>query len=692
VDLCVHVEKFLEELMLTVKDISLALVLGAASLSIAQTSAPSSKSNVRFSADMLDKSIAPCTDFYAYACSKWQADNPIPSDRPAWGRFNELQDRGENIVRGILEKYSKDDPKRSPIEQKIGDYYYSCMAEAAVEKAGSKPLQPMLDTVASLKSKDEFAKEAIALHRDGIGAFFEFGSQPDYKNAQQVISAAEQGGLGLPDRDYYLKDDEKSVDIRKQYLAHVQKMLELLGDPAEKAAAGAKVVMDIETALAKGSLDRTSQREPEKVYHKMSTKELAELNPSFGWPEYLEGIGSPKVDSLNVAEPDFFKTLDSTLKSTSLDDWKTYLRWHVVHSNAQILPAAFVNENFAFYGKTLQGTKELSPRWKRCVRATTSDLGEAIGQIYVEETFGPEGKARTLKMVNALETALGRDIQTLSWMGDDTKKQALVKLQAITNRIGYPDKWRDYSTLNIVRGDALGNSQRSNTFAFQRDLNKVNKPVDKGDWPYPPMTVNASYNPLLNNITFPAGILQPPFFDNQADDALNYGAIGAAIGHELTHGFDDEGAKFDPEGNLKDWWTAKDKEEFEKRTSCIKDQYAGYNALPDVKLNGKLTLGENTADNGGLRIAYMALLDSFAGKEPAPIDGFTAEQRLFLGFGNIWCQNRTEQISRYLANIDPHSPGKWRVNGTVSNMPEFREAFHCKADAPMVRENACRVW
>jgi putative endopeptidase len=678
--------------MLKVKVLLIALVISAVPLSIAQTSAPNSKSNVRFNPDMLDKNIDPCTDFYAYACSKWQAQNPIPSDRPAWGRFNELQDRGETIVRGILDKYSTDDPKRGAIEQKIGDYYFSCMDEAAIEKAGAKALQPTLDTVAALKSKDEFAKEAIALHRDGITAFFEFGSQPDFKNAQQVISAAEQGGLGLPDRDYYLKDDEKSVEIRKQYLAHVQKMFELLGDPAEKAAPEAKVVMDIETSLAKGSLDRTSQREPEKIYHKMSTKELAELNPSFGWSQYLEGIGSPRVDSLNVAEPDFFKQFDSTLKSAPLDDWKTYLRWHVVHSNAQILPAAFVSENFAFYGKTLQGTKVLAPRWKRCVRAATSDLGEAIGLKYVEETFGPEGKARTLKMVNALETSLGRDIQTLSWMGDDTKKQALVKLKAITNRIGYPDKWRDYSTLKIVRGDALGNSQRSNTFSFQRDLNKVNKPVDKGDWPYPPMTVNASYNPLQNNITFPAGILQPPFFDNDADDALNYGAIGAAIGHELTHGFDDEGAKFDPVGNLKDWWTSKDKEEFEKRTSCIKDQYADYNALPDVKLNGKLTLGENTADNGGLRIAYMALMDSLAGKEPAPIDGLTAQQRLFLGFANVWCQNRTDQISRYLANIDPHSPGKWRVNGTVSNMPEFREAYHCKADAAMVRENACRVW
>jgi putative endopeptidase len=671
---------------------AIALVIGISTLVVAQSTPSGSIATVRFNPDMLDKSIDPCTDFYAYACSKWQAQNPIPSDRASWGRFNELQDRGENIVRGILEKYSKDDPKRTAIQQKIGDYYFSCMDESGIEKAGIKPLQATLDRVAALKSKDEFAKEAITLHRDGVRAFFDFGSQPDYKDAQQVISAVEQGGLGLPDRDYYFKDDGKSVEIRKQYVAHVQKMFELLGDPTEKAAAEAKVVMDIETALAKGSLDRTSQREPEKVYHKMSTKELAELNPSFGWTQYLEGIGAPPVQSLNVAEPEFLKQFDAALKSASLEDWKTYLRWHVVHGNAPMLPAAFVNENFVFYSKTLQGTKELAPRWKRCVRATTGDLGEAIGQIYVADTFGPEGKERTLKMVNEIEKALGHDIGTLPWMGEDTKKQALVKLKAITNRIGYPDKWKDYSTLKIVRGDALGNSLRSNAAAFQRDLNKVGKPVDKGDWPYPPMTVNASYNPLLNNITFPAGILQPPFFDNKADDALNYGAIGAAIGHELTHGFDDEGAKFDPVGNLKDWWTAKDKEEFESRTSCVKDQYAGYSPLSDIKLNGKLTLGENTADNGGLRIAYMALLHSFAGKDPAPIDGFTAQQRFFLGFANIWCQNRTDQNTRYLVNIDPHSPGKFRVNGTVSNMPEFREAFHCKADAQMVRENACRVW
>jgi endothelin-converting enzyme/putative endopeptidase len=404
------------------------------------------------------------------------------------------------------------------------------------------------------------------------------------------------------------------------------------------------------------------------------------------------GVGAPYTQVLNVTEPDFFKQLNTTLQATSLDDWKTYLRWHVLHSSAAMLPDAFVDENFNFFSKELSGTKELAPRWKRCVRFTTGDIGEAVGKEYVAQTFGAEGKERTLKMVNALEKALASDIDGISWMGADTKKQAHVKLEAIANRIGYPDKWRDYSSLKIIRGDALGNSQRANEFDFQRQLNKIGQPVDKNDWPYPPSTVNASYNPQLNNITFPAGILQPPFYDNEADDAMNFGGIGAVIGHELTHGFDDQGSQFDAKGNLSDWWTADDKKEFNSRTQCVADQYSGYSAVDDVKLNGKLTLGENTADNGGLRIAYMALLATFAGKEPAPADGLTANQRFFLGWANVWCQNRTDAVSRMLANVDPHSPPKWRVNGTVSNMPEFREAYHCKADAPMVRENACHVW
>ena len=677
--------------------VSLFLLL-AACLSLAQTSTPPASNekrptgNVNFTADMLDKNVDPCTDFYAYACSKWQAQNPIPSDRPSWGRLNELQERGEYIMRDILVKYSADDPKRTPVEQKIGDYYQACMDEAAIEKLGAKPLADDMQRIAALQSKQQLAPELIRLHREGANVLFTFDSTPDFKNASQVIAEADQGGLGLPDRDYYLKDDPKSVELRNQYVAHVKKMFVLLGDAPDQAAAEAKAVMTIETGLAKGALDRVSRREPEKVYHKLKRQDLAALSPAFNWNVYLDGIGAPAVADLNVTEPDFFKNMDAVLTSTSLDDWKTYLRWHVVHANAAMLPSSFVNENFNFFNKTLQGTKELAPRWKRCVRASNGDLGEALGQKYVQQTFGAEGKQRTLNMVNALEKSLGQDIQDVPWMGPDTKKQAMVKLAAITNRIGYPDKWRDYSNLNIVRGDAMGNSERANVFEFQRQLNKIGKPLDKKDWPYPPATVNASYNPLQNNITFPAGILQAPFYNNAADDAMNFGGIGAVIGHELTHGFDDEGRKFDAQGNLREWWTEQDGKEFEKRASCVADEYSGFTAIDDIKVNGKLTLGENVADNGGLRIAYMALLSTLAGKEPPPIDGLTPQQRFFLGWANVWCQNRSDAISRMLAAVDEHSPGKWRVNGTVSNMPEFRDAFHCKADAPMVRQNACRVW
>jgi endothelin-converting enzyme/putative endopeptidase len=648
--------------------------------------------DVRFSPDMLDKNIDPCTDFYAYACSKWQAQNPIPSDRPSWGRFNELQERGEYLVRAILEKAASDQPGHSPNEQKIGDYYATCMDESAIEKAGIKTLDPDFQSIAALKSKDELPKEIVRLHREGADVLFGFSSGSDFKNASQMIAELDQGGLGLPDRDYYFKDDPKSVELRQKYTDHVAKMFQLLGDDATKSAAEAKVVMDIETALAKGALDQTTRRDPQKIYHKLSNQELAALNTGFDWNAYFEGVGAPRFNSLNVVEPDFVKNMQTVVGSHSLDDWKTYLRWHVVHANAQVLPTAFVKEDFDFFGKTLQGTKELRPRWKRCVAFTNGDLGEAVGQIYVQQTFGAEGKQRTLAMVDAIEKALAEDFKSLPWMGEETKKQALIKLAAITNRIGYPDKWRDYSTLKIVRGDALGNSQRANQYDLQRRLNKIGKPLDKRDWPYPPMTVNASYNPNQNNITFPAGILQPPFYDNKADDAMNFGAIGAAIGHELTHGFDDEGSQFDADGNLRDWWTANDKKQFEERTSCIKDEYGSFVAVDDLKLNGKLTLGENTADNGGLRIAYMGLMNTLAGKEPPSTDGFTAQQRFFLGFANIWCQNRTDAFTRMLVTIDPHSPGKYRVNGTVSNMPEFREAFHCKPEAAMVNQNACRVW
>ena len=653
---------------------------------------PKSAAATRFSVDMLDKSVDPCNDFYMYACGKWKTQNPIPADRSSWGRFNELAERGEYISRDILEKAAVERAGRTANEQKIGDYYASCMDESAIEKLGAKPLLPDFEKIAALGSKKDLPREIVRLHREGADVLFGFSSSSDFKDASQMIAELDQGGLGLPDRDYYFKDDAKSVELREKYVAHVQKMFALLGDDPARAAAEAKVVMEIETGLAKGALDQTSRRDPQKIYHKLTNQELTALNKSFDWNAYFEGVGAPKFASLNVVEPEFVKQMQTVIESHSLDDWKVYLRWHVVLASVAVLPSAFVNENFEFFSKTLMGTKELRPRWKRCVTYADDDLGEAIGQIYVQQTFGAEGKERTLAMVNAIEKSLGEDIKSLPWMGEDTKKQALVKLAAISNRIGYPDKWRDYSTLKIVRGDAFGNSQRSNQHDLERRLNKIGKPLDKRDWPYPPMPVNASYNPNQNNITFPAGILQPPFYDNQADDAINFGGIGAVIGHELTHGFDDEGSQFDAEGNLRDWWTADDKKKFEERTACVRDQYGSFTAIDDLKLNGKLTLGENTADNGGMRVAYMALLSTLAGKEPAPIDGLTAKQRFFLGWANVWCQNRTEALSRMLVTLDPHSPAPARVNATISNMPEFREAYHCAANAPMVNQNACRVW
>ena len=663
----------------------------AAAPAPAATSASPSKS-VRFSADMLDKSIDPCNDFYAYACSRWKDQNPIPADRSSWGRFNELAERGEYILKDILEKAAAKRKDSTVIEQKIGDYYGACMDEAAIEKKGMKPLAADLKAIAGMKSKKDVTAEIARVHREGVNALFEMGSGSDFKDASHIIADVDQGGMGLPEREYYFRKDEKSEDLRKKYVAHIQKMFELLGDAPEKATAEAKKVMEIETGLANGALDVVSRRDPAKIYHKMTRAELAALSPDFAWEEYFADLGAPSFASLNVANPDFMKSMNGLLNSVSLDDWKTYLRWHVVHGNANALPKRFEDENFAFFSKELQGTKEQPPRWKRCVRAVNGDLGEAVGQAYVAATFGAEGKERTLKMVNTIEASLREDVKGLPWMTEQTKTRALEKLAAITNRIGYTDKWRDYTNYKVVRGDAFGNSQRGNVFQFGREMEKIGKPVDKGEWPYPPPTVNASYNPLQNNITFPAGILQPPFYDNQADDAMNFGGIGAVVGHELTHGFDDQGRQFDPQGNLNDWWTKEDADEFKKRTKCVVDQYSSYTAIDDVKVNGELTLGENVADNGGMRVAYMALIASMAGKEPVSMDGLTAQQRFFLGWANVWCQNRRDAVIRLTAQTDPHAPGKNRVNGVVSNMPEFREAYHCTADAPMVSKNACRVW
>ena len=652
-----------------------------------------------FDINALDKSANPCQDFFQYACGGWLKNNEIPPDKPAYGRFTELQERNRAVLHRILEKYANPQNQTNAVEQKIGDYYASCMDEATINEKGIDPLKPELDRIDKLQSKEQLPELVAQLQKTGVNALFSFGSDQDFKNSDQEIAEADQGGLGLPDRDYYFKDDPKSVEQRKQYVEHVTNMFKLMGEPEEKAAADAQTVMSMETELAKGALNRTQRRNPDAIYHKQTTQDLQALSPAFNWARYLVAVDVPEVKSLNVAVPDFFKGLQSELSTRSLDDIKTYLRWHVLHSSAPMLSKPFVDENFNFYGKVLAGTTELEPRWKRCVRYTDNELGEALGQKYVEEAFGPESKARTLKMISALETALKQDIENLSWMTPATKKQALVKLAAIANKIGYPDKWRDYSKFAVVRGQALLNAENGNTFEFNRQLAKIGKPVDKTEWLMTPPTVNAYYDPQMNNINFPAGILQPPFYDNNLDDAVNFGGIGAVIGHELTHGFDDQGAKFDPEGNLKDWWTPTDEAEFNKRTACIADEYSNFvsvkdpsNPKNDVNLNGRLTLGENTADNGGVRIAYMALENTLGNKPRKKIDGFTPEQRLFLGFGQVWCEKRRPEYNRMLSKVDPHSPGQFRVNGTVSNMPEFAKAYSCKKGDAMVRADACHVW
>jgi len=654
-----------------------------------------------FDLNHMDRSADACGDFFQFACGNWMKNNPVPPDRGSYGRGRELQEYNLTVLRGILEKASAPDPGRSPVLKKIGDLYASCMDEKGADAREMSPIKPELERIAVLKSKSDIAREVGRLHRDGtvitVGrsgakALFGFGSQGDFKDASQVIAGMDQSGLGLPDRDYYLKEDDKSRETRQQYQEHLAKTFGLLGDAPERAAAASENVMEIETALAKASLDRVSRREPKNLDHKMTKKEFMALAPSFEWKAYFKEISAPAFDGLNVAVPEFFRGMEAAVRNSTLDAWKDYLRWRVAGAWSPYLSSPFASQAFGFYGNTLGGAKELPVRWKRCVETVDQSLGEALGRPYVEATFGAEGKERMLRMVEALEKALEKDIRDLDWMTEGTKKQALHKLTAISNKIGYPEKWRDYSTVKIEREDLIGNLQRARSFELHRELGKIGKPLDKSEWEMSPPTVNAYYDPQMNNINFPAGILQPPFFDRGMDDAVNFGAIGMVIGHELTHGFDDHGRQFDAHGNLKDWWTPEDAKEFEKRAACIVEQYGGYAAVGDLKLNGKLTLGENVADNGGMRIAYRALMDMLGDGKAEPIGGFTPAQRFFLGHAQVWCANISEEEARLRAQTDTHSLARYRVNGVVANMPEFAEAFSCKEGSPMVRANACRVW
>jgi predicted metalloendopeptidase len=689
--------------------LSLCFVLCTCAFLLAQTpssSAPSSQKDADelpevhgFDSSAMDRTANPCEDFYQFACGNWVKNTSIPPDQGRWGRFNQLAERNRLIAKRILEQASANDPKRDAIHQKIGDYYQACMDEDAVNRKGLKPLQEEIDRIAAIKDRNGLIAEFAHLHELGVRGAFGFFPNSDLHNADNVIANVDQAGLGLPDRDDYLKDDDKSKDKREKYLAHVSAILKLSGDA--QSDADAPKIMELETKLASASMDRIERRNPESRDHKMSFADFTSSAPNLDFAAFVKDTTSPQFSSLNVGNPEFFKQLNGLMDSVPLDTWKPYLEWHLVHEFAGVLPDPFVEENFNFYGKYLGGAQELEARWKRCERLTDQQLGEALGQPYVKEEFTEADKQRMLKMVDAIETALKQDIEGLDWMTPETKQQALVKLAAVRNKIGYPSHWRDYSKLRIVRGDFLGNVERANTFEVNRQLAKIGKPLDRTEFGMTPPTVNAYYSPAYNDINFPAGILEPPFFDKSVDDAVNFGGIGAVIGHELTHGFDDQGRKFDPHGNLRDWWTPVDARAFEERVACVADEYSSFEPLPGVHVRGRLTLGENTADNGGVRVAMRALHNRQAeeaksgetnAKDRQTIDGFTPEQRLFIGYGQIWCEKQTEPALRQQVQTNPHSPGQFRVIGVVENSDDFAQAFNCHKGQKMVSDKPCRVW
>ncbi|MBM3736957.1 MAG: M13 family metallopeptidase [Acidobacteria bacterium] len=645
-----------------------------------------------FDPALLDRATDPCVNFYQFACGTWLSGNPVPADQSTWGRFQILDRNNKEILRDILERAADRKVDRTPVEAQIGDSYAACMDEAGANRRGAAPLKPLLDRISKLDSRAAITPLLASLHRDGTSALFHFGSAPNYHDSRMQIAELNPDGMSLPDRDFYVMRTARYDEIRAKFAAHVERMFVLTGTPAMDAKRQAAAVLAFETSLAEAALARVAAREPKARDHRMTLSELKSLAPSIDWPAYFRASGAPTFAFLNVAQPGYMIRMESLLAKQDLDSIRTYLRWQVITAAAPLLSKEIEEENFAFFDAALRGLKQMPPRWRRCTERVDRDLGEALGMKYVERQFQASSKERMAVLVSLLGKALEKDIRELDWMTPETKKRALEKLNAITNKIGHPDKWRDYSRVKISREDALANARSAAVDAKLRDMDRIGQPVDKLRWFMTPPTVNAYYIPNHNSINFPAGILQPPFFDPTIDDAVNFGAIGAVIGHEMSHGFDDKGRKFDAQGNLIDWWTEADAREFERRAQCFVDQFGHYDGAKGMKLNGKLTLGENTADAGGVRVAYMALMMHLAGKDAPKIDGFTPQQRFFLGYGQIWCRNATEEAARMRVATDPHSPGEFRVNGIVSNMPEFREAFGCRVGQPMARENACRVW
>jgi len=641
----------------------------------------------------IDKSVDPCVNFYEYACGNWRRNNPIPADQARWGTFNELAERNRYLLYTDL-KQAAEDPK-SPLQKEYGDFFAACMNTDLINSLGDKPLLPTLAAIDAITDKKAIAG-LLANKEYATGGLVRFSEGQDQKDSSQQIAEVLQGGLSLPDRDYYLAADEHMTKTREQYVEYATKMFTLIGESPDKAAADAKTVLEIETALAKGSMPRVDMRDPDNIYHPMTVAQLEALTPEFDWAAYIKELDAPSFNTLNVAQPEFLKTMNTVLESQSLAALKTYLRFHAVNGAATELSAPFDDAHFDFFNKTLQGQAQQPARWKRCTSMTDGELGEAVGQDWVKQNFPPQAKDNMEKLVAALKTALGEDIEQLPWMSPETKKQAELKLAAFRQKIGYPDKWRDYSKIVVKRDDYAGDVQRAAIFNYEWDLDHIGKPVDEKEWGMTPPTVNAYYNPAQNDINFPAGILQPPFYQFSIDPAVNFGAIGVVIGHEMTHGFDDQGSRYDPQGNVRNWWTPEDKAAFDKRTDCEVKEYGSFSPVAGIKLNGKLTLGENTADNGGIHIAFQALQSVLAKEGPAAettkIDDYTPDQRFFIAFAQVWCENRSDQYNQMAVKVDPHSPGEFRTNGTVQNFDQFGKAFGCHVGQPMMPAGACRVW
>jgi endothelin-converting enzyme/putative endopeptidase len=676
--------------------LSLAALAGAAGAGAADSETPLTVLPYSPSLDLtsMDPGIDPCVDLFHYACGGWIRKNPIPPDKSSWSVYAKMEDENERLLWGILKVSAEPGAGRTPAQQKVGDYFAACMDQPAIQEAGMAPLMRDLVAVQDLASVADLARLLGRLHLENRGNefLFGFGSNQDFGDSTRVIAFATAGGLSLPDRDYYVKDDARFVDNRKEFAAHVTRMFRLLGDGPDAAAAHSATVLRLETALARASLSRVDQRDPYKLYHVFKARALKSLTPAFRWDDYFAAAGLAKPKRIDVTEPDFFAAVDRLLGSESLADWKTYLRWHLASARAPYLTEAFEREDFDFYSRYLEGVQEMPPRWKRCVELVDRDLGEALGQVYVEKTFAPGTRAAALDMVQRIQAAMDRRIRGLDWMEEATKERALEKLHAMNDKIGYPDRFRDYGPVRITRDDFMGNVTRAAVFESNRQLAKIGQPVDRGEWEMTPPTVNAYYNPFLNDMNFPAGVLQPPLFDPRSDAAPNYGDTGGTIGHELTHGFDDEGRQFDARGNLRDWWTEKDGKEFESRAACIVDQYGRYVVVDDIKLNSKLTLGEDVADLGGTILAWLAWKDAVRGQTLAPVDGLTPEQRFFIGYAQWDCSDERDEAKRLKATTNEHSPGIYRINGVVANMPEFAAAFACKPGQPMVNPAPCRVW